>query len=115
MSNLIRRLKGHNKLLTICFGHPVNKTIYEEAADLIELQQQRIAELEAKETNWIALSDRKPDVLEVRVKLLDGSEVNCLSQSDGDFYWKCGGYDVFISEHNVTHWMPLPQKSKGER
>ena len=70
--------------------------------------------LENQVPKWISVDERLPDVLEVRVKLLDGSEVNCWAQSDGDFYWKCGGSEMFISEHQVTHWMPLPQPPKGE-
>lgn len=83
-------------------------------ADLIERLQQRITELEEqlKEPEWIALSDKKPDVLEVRVKLVDGSEVNCWAQTDGDFYWKGGGSEMFICEHTVTHWIPQPPKEK---
>jgi hypothetical protein len=39
-------------------------------------------------TDWIDLSVKKPDVLEVRVLMHDGSEIECWAQSDGDFYWK---------------------------
>lgn len=76
--------------------------------------QKRIAELEAQVPKWISVEDRLPDVLEVRIKLADGSEVNCWAQSDGDFYWKGGGSEVFISEHQVTHWMPLSLKEQDD-
>lgn len=76
----------------------------------LERQQSEVA---ARAVEWVSLSDKKPDVLEVRVKLTDGSEVNCWAQSDGDFYWKGGGSEVFICEHTVTHWMPQPPKEKG--
>lgn len=63
---------------------------------------------------WTSIETKKPDVLEVRVKLRDGSEVECWSQSDGDFYWNGCGSEVFILEHTVTHWMPsLIQKKDG--
>ena len=55
---------------------------------------------------WIDLKDKKPDVLEVRVLLTDGSEIECWAQHDGDFWWKGGGAEVFICEHTVTHWKP---------
>lgn len=55
---------------------------------------------------FISLKDKKPDCLKVRIKLSDGSEINCWSQSDGDFYWKGGGSEIFIPEHYVTHWAP---------
>ena len=56
--------------------------------------------------NWIDLKEKKPDVPEVRILLADGSEVECLAQLDGDFWWKGGGAEVFICEHTVTHWQP---------
>lgn len=71
-------------------------------------------DVELKDPEWVSLSDKKPDVLEVRVKLSDGSEVNCWAQSDGGFYWKGGGSEVFICEHTVTHWMPQPPKEKDD-
>ena len=110
MSNLIKRLREHGKLFAICSGYSVDETIYGEAADLIEQQQKRITELEAQVPKWISVDERLPDVLEVRIKLADGSEVNCWAQSDGDFYWKGGGSEMFILEHQVTHWMPLKEK-----
>jgi len=61
---------------------------------------------------WISVDERVPDVLKVRVKLSDGSEVNCWAQSDGDFYWKGGGYEAFIRGYRVTHWMPAPQEQR---
>lgn len=76
------------------------------------LSQQRIEELEAQVPKWISIEDKTPDVLEVRIKLIDGSEVNCWTQSDGEFYWKGGGSEMFILEHQVTHWMPLPEPPK---
>jgi hypothetical protein len=56
--------------------------------------------------NWINVEDRLPDVLIVRILLTDGSEINCWAQSDGDYYWKGGGTEIFIQSCKVTHWMP---------
>ena len=61
---------------------------------------------QAQGDDWIPLSFKAPDCLEVRVKLTDGSEINCWSQSDGDFYWKSGSGEMFICEQDVTHWKP---------
>ena len=70
-------------------------------------------------SEWISLDKRFPDQLEVRIRLLDGSEINCWTQIDGDFYWKGGGSEIFIPNHYVTHWMPLPpfpqEASDGRR
>ena len=51
---------------------------------------------------WVNLSDKKPDQLEVRILLNDGSEINFWAQSDGDFYYRA--LDVFIDSWRVTHW-----------
>jgi len=68
-----------------------------------------------KADEWLSTEDIHPDVLEVRVRLSDGSELNCWAQTDGDFYWKGGGTEMFIPEHYVTHWMPLPDPPKQEQ
>lgn len=60
-------------------------------------------------SDWISVEDRLPDVIDVRIKLTDGSEINCLLQPDGDFYWDSGGTKMFIPGYKVTHWMPLPE------
>ena len=57
---------------------------------------------------WISTKDRLPDQLELKIKLIDGSEIYAWYQSDGDYYWNCGGCEIFIDESKVTHWMPLP-------
>ena len=58
---------------------------------------------------WISTKDRLPDQLELKIKLIDGSEIYAWYQSDGDYYWNCGGREIFIDELKVTHWMPLPE------
>ncbi len=69
--------------------------------------KQAIEELEAAQA-WVPVSERLPDVLEIRVKLKDGSEINGWAQSDGDVYWKGCGQEIFITPDYITHWMPLP-------
>jgi len=67
-----------------------------------------------KADEWLSTEDIHPDVLEVRVRLSDGSELNCWAQTDGDFYWKGGGTEMFIPEHYVTHWMPAPPQEQDQ-
>ena len=55
---------------------------------------------------WVSTDVKKPDQLEVKIKLIDGSEIYAWYQSDGDYYWNCGGREIFIEESNVTHWIP---------
>lgn len=69
-------------------------------------QAQQPAPRPVPTSDWISLAEKAPDCLEVRIKLLDGSEINCWAQSDGDFYWKSGSGEIFIREHDVTHWLP---------
>jgi hypothetical protein len=61
-----------------------------------------------KENEWIIMSERVPDVLYVRILLTDGSELNVLSQLDGDFYFKM--YDMFIVSHHVRAWKHRPDE-----
>lgn len=70
-----------------------------EAADLIEQQTARIAELEAKVPRWIPATERLPETA--------GSYIVC-TKSGGvakvNFYPELGR-----SQRIFTHWMPLPE------
>ena len=63
-----------------------------------------------KADGWIKCSERFPDVLDVWIKMTDGSVVACWSQLDGDFYWNGGGSESYILENTVTHWKPRQQE-----
>ena len=86
-------------------GYP-GPCIVIQAANLLEAQQKRIAELEAaireqEERRWIPATERLPDI---------GKDVLIYSKEDGvdvDYY----GGDMF-GYWNVTHWMPLPEPPK---
>lgn len=69
------------------------------AADLIEQQAARIAELEAKVPRWIPVTERLPETA--------GSYIVC-TKSGGvakvNFYPELGR-----SQRIFTHWMPLPE------
>lgn len=57
---------------------------------------------------WIDILEHHPTdlgILDVRIKLYEGDELNVWSQSDRDFYWRVK--DAFISESIVEEWMPL--------
>jgi len=61
-------------------------------------------------SDWFDITEVAPTnqgIYKVRVLLTDGSEINCYAQTDGDFYWKGGGTEMFILDFKVTHWMPL--------
>jgi len=63
---------------------------------------------------WIKCSDRLPDVLDVWIKMTDGSVVACWSKLDGDFYWNGGGSELYILGNTVTHWKPRQQEKDHE-
>lgn len=68
------------------------------AADLIEQQAARIAELEAKVPRWIPVTERLPETA--------GSYIVCTksgSVAKVNFYPEFGRFQRIF-----THWMPLP-------
>ena len=74
------------------------------AADLIEQQAARIAELEAKVPRWIPVTEKiPPDQEEVLVLTRSKNGVQNVDKG----YW---AIDHFIHRGRavVTHWMPLP-------
>lgn len=75
------------------------------AADLIEQQAARIAELEAKVPRWIPVTEKiPPDQEEVLVLTMSKNSVRNVDKG----YW---AIDHFIhrGRAEVTHWMPLPE------
>lgn len=75
-----------------------------DAADLIEQQAARIAELEAKVPRWIPVTEKiPPDQEEVLVLTRSKNGVRNVDKG----YW---AIDHFIhrGRAQVTHWMPLP-------
>ena len=74
------------------------------AAELIEQQAARIAELEAKVPRWIPVTEKiPPDQEEVLVLTRSKNGVRNVDKG----YW---AIDHFIhrGRAEVTHWMPLP-------
>ena len=68
----------------------------------------------ASADKWIKCSEQRPNVLDVWIKMTDGSVVACWAQLDGDFYWKGGGFESYILEHTVTHWKPRQEEQGHE-
>lgn len=80
-----------------CFT-PVLRT----AADLIEQQTAKIAELEAKAPRWIPVNERLPKTA--------GSYIVCTKSGSVvkvNFYPEFGRFQRIF-----THWMPLPETPK---
>ena len=78
------------------------------AADLIEQQAARIAELEAKVPMWIPVTEKiPPDQEEVLVQTRSKNGVRNVDKG----YW---AIDHFIhrGRAEVTHWMLLPEQSE---
>lgn len=79
------------------------------AADLIEQQAARIAELEAKVPRWIPVTERLPEI-EQRVLVLDRHgnamvrTLRCLAGEKGPSFRP----DGLVPRKHITHWMPLP-------
>lgn len=87
------------------------------AADLIEEQAKRIAELE-EQARWIPVSERLPDLTEaekrriiwddyaapVFIAMIKGAKVPTALYFDGE-YW----YDSDGAMYAVTHWKPMPE------
>ena len=69
---------------------------------------------DASADKWIKCSEQRPNVLDVWIKMTDGSVVACWAQLDGDFYWKGGGFESYILEHTVTHWKPRQEEQGHE-
>ena len=93
----------------VCFQENVScKKKNLGAADLIEQQAARIAELEAKVPRWIPVTEKiPPDQEEVLVLTRSKNGVRNVDKG----YW---AIDHFIhrGRAQVTHWMPLPEAAK---
>lgn len=84
--------------------YPCADLLMMKAAELIEQQTARIAELEAKAPRWIPVTEKiPPDQEEVLVLTRSKNGVRNVDKG----YW---AIDQFIhrGRAQVTHWMPLP-------
>lgn len=93
-----------NELKDTMGVYPCADLLMMKAADLIEQQAARIAELEAKVPRWIPVTEKiPPDQEEVLVLTRSKNGVRNVDKG----YW---AIDHFIHRGRavVTHWMPLP-------
>ena len=93
-----------NELKDTMGVYPCADLLMMKAADLIEQQAARIAELEAKVPRWIPVTEKiPPDQEEVLVLTRSKNGVRNVDKG----YW---AIDHFIhrGRAEVTHWMPLP-------
>ena len=80
------------------------------AAELIEQQTAKIAELEAKVPRWISVTERLPEI-EQRVLVLDRHgnamvrTLRCLTGEKEPSFRP----DGLVPRKHITHWMPLPE------
>lgn len=93
-----------NELKDTMGVYPCADLLMMKAADLIEQQAARIAELKAKVPRWIPVTEKiPPDQEEVLVLTRGKNGVRNVDKG----YW---AIDHFIhrGRAQVTHWMPLP-------
>lgn len=113
------------------------KLLMREAADQIERDQKEIAELKAKVTQWIPVTERPPEELVPvnvvwvnrvpepyyeKIKGVPFSGTACFFE--GRWYWDSPIVLDMLSEYgkddpdlvddavDITHWMPLPEPPK---
>lgn len=86
------------------------------AADLIEQQAARIAELEAKVPRWIPVTERLPENgVPVLVNYIGNNygkyhpDAIAVWTDYGCFWWEGSLEDCYVEvAMPITHWMPLP-------
>ena len=115
------------------------KLLMREAADQIERDQKEIAELKAKVTQWIPVTERPPEELVPvnvvwvnrvpepyyeKIKGVPFSGTACFFE--GRWYWDSPIVLDMLSEYgkddpdlvddavDITHWMPLPEPPKED-
>ncbi len=105
-------------------GYP-GPCIVIQAANLLEAQQKRIAELEAalreqEERRWIPVTERLPEKTGTYfVVTKTGAVTFARFYPEHDFI-DCTGKFIrhekgnFQTNRNVIYWMPLPEPPKGE-
>lgn len=90
------------------------ETAFGIAVDLLEADENRIAELEAQVPKWISVNDRLPEPgitkLIVTVRHEHGNIVDIARYLGPQEGWDLVLWKVW--DENVTHWMPLPEPPK---
>ena len=109
INELIRELRNRGLHNGSTLGH--HSGLYEVAADAMEIQQKRIAELE-EQRRWIPVTERLPDKDGFYIVVMNG---DIWGEPDVWSSTACGFYDGRWDEDGATisHWMPLPEPPKN--
>lgn len=98
-----------NELKDMMGVYPCADLLMMKAADLIEQQAARIAELKAKAPRWIPCSERMPSD-HVGVLLWDSIDNTTFTgHYSGSGGWDVDGFNDGTFYFEITHWMPLPE------
>ena len=115
INELIRELRNRGLHNGSTLGH--HSGLYEVAADAMETQQKRIAELEAQ-NRWIPVTERLPEregSYFVVTKTGAVTFARFYPERDlRDYRGRVFGHEPgqFQSNRKVSHWMPLPEAPK---
>lgn len=98
---------------TDCWGCPANiggtgciDALHKDAADALEAQQKRIAELE-EERRWIPVRSQLPE------RMKDVLVIRAHGEPDIEFLFHDGTWvGDTEGKQDVTHWIPLPEPPK---
>ena len=109
INELIRELRNRGLHNGSTLGH--HSGLYEVAADAMETQQKRIAELEEQQ-RWIPIAERLPKHGE-RVLVCVGAVFEAFIDDEGKWqrYYSAPLNEVL---GKPTHWMPLPEPPKED-
>lgn len=117
--NLISELCADDVLTCddLC-GYP-GTCIVIQAANLLEAQQKRIAELEAalreqEERRWIPVKERLPEHGDVVLCFMKFWEHRILQWDNVSSLWLGYGHGDDWQKADVTNWMPLPEPPKED-
>lgn len=98
----------------------------EEAAELINELEQRLAAAEAKLPRWIPVGDRLPKPGATILAVDNSGDMGVCTFVNAKFVGECFGFDAYLNDGGwdcspskvigeyVTHWMPLPEPPNNE-
>ena len=112
VNELIRELRNRGLQNGSTLGH--HSGLYEVAADALEIQQKRIAELE-KQRRWIPVTERLPEAFVSVLVNMPGEKPSPTVREgfiSNNGVWHSAYFDRESDE--VTHWMPLPEPPEGD-
>lgn len=91
-------------------GATLENSYLNQAADLIEQQQQRIVELEAQMPKWISVDEELPDNPKEVLGLLSSGMLRiCKYCKNKNIWMEAMSYERL---YTVTRWMPQPPEGE---